>query len=1316
MDPSRYGYTPQSRPADRYRQAPSPSEGQIRIGIDYRDAGRVRVPVGMEKQQDAQRTYGRPSNLPKPKAAAQPAPQTYIATSGSRMGCGYRKPSAQPALPTDHQRQQAQTSQMRLKRMPAFNQPERLESPRIVPASKRVEQWPLPVDEEEEVFIQPPAGHTIPELDRYRPHYPDPFSDAWYGIGIRDVPPVHSSQSSYSQYSSGYSAHSASPSTRFSESPRPGAYSRDTTPTSSPGLLPPFQAKPLLPQESPKFSRPPVTKRRMGSASEDATALSTVRESLTSSSSNSTVKDSAKESGDKEKNKKKKKRLSPMPPSPPPRKSSVKFKSNPLLAETSPVKAASRGLGAATMTSGSSPRMSTDETSPQKSMALPQQSVTSPPFSPNVPSRIGLPPRRPSRDGTLDLSGLAEPASIVHSNLMNAPSSVDTRTTTSRLPARKGAAPLPPLGIPRKATPAPAAAGLGFQLPDPRSATTPTSGLRTPSPSTASSATASKHRFGLFGRRDKTAAADAPPAEKKKILRKGPAAGTGHEGYGRYAFGGRGRSNTHSSRDRSLSNVSTTSQESYGSSMTAMSDPFFSQRSSPVVIAGGGKIVENYNNSSNDLSRTESNQSQQTDIRPSLESKISHSSSRSNLSNMLFPPPTPNNAAASTTSLASKASDSSDTHRWSPKKNLAARRSLLRLNKKDVLGLQPPKAINVPGSRESGISTQGSMYDGPGLEPVSSISGPNKLTKRATSPRRKWHFFQRKPRVEKPQPVEPISDAAKNPLTYFAIDSDEDKSKITVDDLKDIMREAEVPEFHDIEVGYEKPEELQRPPMRPRAGSKGSFTLFPKIDEPKMEPEPQSAIEQGIPMMWNNADRVSPKMRLPQVGRIPKVVATHPPPTQATVISSPEMSERSFSRPFRLSVAREPAQPPTPNDPSSVALGPSPEKSPALPQEEKPYFAFSPRKNSEAGTTSGSSGIVSNYEGTTAVVPKPEESWNDDEVWDEEFDDLIRTPSVESPLAQVNLRVGSMTVSKWLTFGHVLFSPARESLNDPQPSKHHSILVIDGLGNDDWSFYAAETYPDATFYNLTTSSQQPNSTRMSMSTTAIPARPPNHRQVQHLSLGNKFPFIPNTFTIVVIRFLTASSESLMRHVVAESKRVLKPGGFLEMSVLDLDMRDMGPKTRRAVRDLKINVSLHDPEISLASTADTMMRLVNKRGFTNIKSCNVGVPVATIVPNNSAAGTPMGGESDSKEHKELRKEVSLADLMRDPDPKGDAGITKMVAKVGRWWFKQCYEKRREKSIFDDEKVLAECEKWETSFKLCVAHAQKGEARRRRTASV
>jgi hypothetical protein len=311
-----------------------------------------------------------------------------------------------------------------------------------------------------------------------------------------------------------------------------------------------------------------------------------------------------------------------------------------------------------------------------------------------------------------------------------------------------------------------------------------------------------------------------------------------------------------------------------------------------------------------------------------------------------------------------------------------------------------------------------------------------------------------------------------------------------------------------------------------------------------------------------------------------------------------------------------------------------------------------------------------------------------------------------------------MTVSKWLTFGHVIFSPARESLLNPQTTRHHSILVLDGLGNDDWSFYAAETYSEATFYNLSPTANRSTSNRMSMSTIALPAPPANHRQVQHLSLAAKFPFTPSTFTVVVLRFPPASSETLLRHLIAESKRVLKPGGYLELSILDLDMLNMGPKTRRAVRKLKIGISLRDPHISLASMADTLLRLTGKRGFTDVKSCTVGVPVASVVSNTSSAGASVGGQA------ELKKEVSLAELMRDPSAEGDEGITKIVARVGRWWFGRCFESSAGgagagadgESIFRDGKVLEEAERWGTSFKLLVAYAQKPVVPRRRTASV
>jgi len=199
-----------------------------------------------------------------------------------------------------------------------------------------------------------------------------------------------------------------------------------------------------------------------------------------------------------------------------------------------------------------------------------------------------------------------------------------------------------------------------------------------------------------------------------------------------------------------------------------------------------------------------------------------------------------------------------------------------------------------------------------------------------------------------------------------------------------------------------------------------------------------------------------------------------------------------------------------------------------------------------------------------------------------------------------------------------------------------------------------------------------------------------------------------------------------------------------MAILDLDMLSMGPKSRRAVRSLKLRLQQSDANLVIGSASDVILKSVGKRGFTAVKSCNVGVPVASAIPSPSDA------------ERGLSQEVSLTDLLRTPSTKSEKGkegeseadknITKMVAKVGRFWYKRCYESAsvssiasgvggasssgvggsrtgiagasgfRERSIFDDTSLLQECEAWNSSFKLVVAYAQKPVQGRRRTNSV
>lgn len=172
-----------------------------------------------------------------------------------------------------------------------------------------------------------------------------------------------------------------------------------------------------------------------------------------------------------------------------------------------------------------------------------------------------------------------------------------------------------------------------------------------------------------------------------------------------------------------------------------------------------------------------------------------------------------------------------------------------------------------------------------------------------------------------------------------------------------------------------------------------------------------------------------------------------------------------------------------------------------------------------------------------------------------------------------------------------------------------------------------------------------------------------------------------------------------------------------MAILDLDMMNMGNRARRAVRALKVQMQIADPAINLGSASDLVLKCVGKRGFGDVKSCNVGVPVASCIPSNTSNTNPKGREGKTR-----TEELSLAEMMKDTSSAGDEGITKMVAKVGRWWYTRCYEMSvipdgdLGRSFFNDAALLNECEKWNSSFKLVVAYAQKPVAGRRRGASV
>ncbi|KAJ0160574.1 hypothetical protein CTA2_7729 [Colletotrichum tanaceti] len=1308
---------------------------------------------------------------------------------------------------------------------------------------------------------QAQAVTIYPELDRYREYGGRPSvssegssADFLHRLATHDLPPP---TPVFSGTSSQLSAFSVSPSTRFSESTSPGPYSRDTTPTSmssqSPGLVAPMRLPvQRVRQVSPAMTRPPVSGRRAGSVpnemeafSADSHGLAAVRESLTSSSSNSTVRE-----GDR-KETKEKRRLSPLPPSPPPRKASQKFAKSPCNDE-SPSKT-SRETAAPLMTS---PTL-----------------VQSPPRLAPVASPRATPPARPSRDNTPDLqSQLLDPWPVIHSNLSSTSLLGDRREPEPQVISRS-TTPLsyaehPPQSlvrqrVGREATPAPRPSNAPETKKNDGRAT------RTPSPNTSTFS-----RFAFFGRRSKTTPDEVTQVDKKdKPARKGPAAGTGHEGYGRLG-GIRRKSGSSTTNLARPSPASGSSQDSLSSSRP--SDTFLSDRMNPVVISGG-EIIENRNQSV-DLARSESNQSL------GYASEVSTTSSAGRgLAPSAIPRGRPHPSLSSR-----RPSDSSDSGAVTMKSTLAFRRSVQRLRSSpDQSPLKLPQPIDTAvvtspsiNSQDTTILSDDSQFNLHrevirGRIAAATATPPKKLLKRARSPR-KWNLFSRsrnQPKTKKKEKQAiPVAATVKivqhKPAAFYTLMDGSEQEDTGPQDVEEILREAKVfdlpsplPVFKERRTSSasqeQRRESLSRllQPTRSSQARRNSATAAPKSTSipaiRSMKPTHTSL---------SSASKLAEARpsRLPHVGRIPKVVASRPE----------HASSRSFSRPFnRVSLQEQPqaagfnpdfvASGPTPPEMSTPGLsrGEStetsdktnsdprtsllPDRTPEMIQIGSEFLTFSPRKNSEHTTSTDSSSCgMYTLADAMAFMPDPDAPLVEDEIWDE-YNDLIgevppsatsskgvsfhpetygarmskkslkplesptiaspskpleksaevntaattssvysadmterlkaafalqpeedsttlvpvaevpasvidrestelarrataasqrssgsslesrgsdcgcRSSEDESPISQVNLRVGSMTVSKWLSFGHVLFSPARDQLLDVVGSlKRHSILVVDGLGNDDWSFYAAETYPAATFFNLSPRAPLPEEHK---NLSSFPMSPPNHHQIQYLSHTEKFPFGPESFTSVVFRFAAAAPESHYRNILSEARRVLKPGGYLELSILDVDLNNMGNRGRRTIRRLKERIHERNPEISIGSTSDIILRLLGRKGFADVKTCRVGVPVASII-TRSDSGSNKSPVARSRKSKDVR---SIAEMMNDDDDESaDENITKMVARVGRWWYTRCYESAagtvNSRSMWTDRALLSECEELRTSLKLMVCYACVPE--RARTASI
>nr|XP_001399668.2 hypothetical protein ANI_1_2548024 [Aspergillus niger CBS 513.88] len=922
-----------------------------------------------------------------------------------------------------------------------------------------------------------------------------------------------------------------------------------------------------------------------------------------------------------------------------------------------------------------------------------------------------------------------------------------------------------------------------------------------------------------------------------RLARKGPAAGTGHEGYGRYAQRGR-RSSVSSSTSRARSTSTTRSgPKSVASSKSSTRsrpeldlDDFLLDRLEPVIIRGGN---------------VDGIASQR---RPSEQSTSGFSTAST--SNLTQPSIISESPGCSTETLASSraSTDSSELTAKGMKHQISFEQQRVTCSRLET----GPKVTKAPVA-----SSIQDLHQSLEVHPTRSrapeeTQTPQKQTKRGLG--LKWNFFQRKQEPEKaegkiqsrtaPHLHATVAPApAHRPIAHYAlidIDSDPleeivhnvENSPPTEDD--ELSSPVEVPAALNIKKTPESillpsPPKLHDAIFRDQPQSPKVYfnkSLIPQSPEEKPEGERQSRLTSfdltnpfKDPMKGSVLDFIAGPYSKEEFMRfsprkdstlstssgsdsLAAVTAVIPGPnTELTEdeiwgeyddfidhVLSPQTTSTLFESESEVDRKLELAT--MASKTLQAEINEAPEMSTSSEKPAVELTASSPR-SSTGSVRLRRSRIIAELH--SSLVPSSQPSYSEiiasycddrseSSVVEKEAEDrllapnpiveqqsgLLSSPALatspsfeicrqrntvlfdiaerdrEGPTAHTNIRSGSLMTSRWLSFGRVLFSPAH---NHAKGSDKERILVVDGLGNDDWSFYCALTYPNADVYSLTDgikpiASKHPQAWQP----------PSNHHTIQHASLDDQLPFPRGFFAVAVLRFPAACSEKAQDNIISECKRVLRAGGYLEMSILDLDMVNMGIRTRKAVRTLKERTYISDPNISLKPTSDSIQRLLGRHKFDNLRRCMVRIPVAGMIVRSSASSTstsssnpstilattspnttvsPLTGLSTAAKAKARAHgksssndtDLSLGDLLSDPSPSpsNDESIRKIVAKVGRWWYTRCYEipvlpnGDVALSIWSDRKILRECQQRGTGFRLWIAYAQKP-SEKRRTASV
>ncbi|KAK2014015.1 methyltransferase domain-containing protein [Colletotrichum eremochloae] len=169
-------------------------------------------------------------------------------------------------------------------------------------------------------------------------------------------------------------------------------------------------------------------------------------------------------------------------------------------------------------------------------------------------------------------------------------------------------------------------------------------------------------------------------------------------------------------------------------------------------------------------------------------------------------------------------------------------------------------------------------------------------------------------------------------------------------------------------------------------------------------------------------------------------------------------------------------------------------------------------------------------------------------------------------MSQMAMPTWHVAAIKMLNGGKLISAPVAKRLGrlsrmapgrDGVARDRARILDLGGQSACDWAWHCALQYPNTKIYTVTTKAIR------QLSNSNIRG-PPNHRQVAVERL-TRLPFKDDQFDLIsarelhsILKFVGENGEDEWETCLRECLRVLKPGGYLEFSVLDSDIMNAGP--------------------------------------------------------------------------------------------------------------------------------------------------------------